>query len=65
MEPGWTLETLRIYLEAIMDERDKAAREAVKIALEAVRAEQTHRSTLAVLIAGIVAALIQLVMGHK
>jgi hypothetical protein len=49
---GWTYETLRIHLMAVMDERKEASKDAVKTALEAVRTDQARSVALSDRICG-------------
>lgn len=67
---GWTYETLRIHLMAVMDERKEASKDAVKTALEAVRTDQARSVALSVACASVISAIVAISMlvllsGHK
>jgi len=59
-DPGWTPETLRLHIEALIDRDKEAAREAVQIALQAVKDRQNLMITLCFLGAALVSLAINL-----
>jgi len=63
--PGWNAETLRLHLTSLMDRDKEAAREAVRIALEAVKDRQDsigRQSTMNALVVSIVISALTLVV---
>ena len=61
-QSGWTFETLRVHLLAVMDERKEASQAAVKTALEAVRTDQARSVALSVAFASVISAIVAVLM---
>jgi hypothetical protein len=62
---SWTSETLRLHLTALMDRDKEAAREAVRIALEAVKDRQdgiSKQSTMNALLVSVVISTLTLIV---
>lgn len=63
-DSGWTADTLRLHLVALIDRDKEAHREAVRIALEAVKDRQNLMITLCFLGAALVSLAVNLFARH-
>ena len=61
---GWNFETLRLHLTALLDRDKEASREAVQIALQAVKDRQNLMITLCFLGAALVSLAVNLFARH-